>query len=38
MGISVLVTEDFNHMSEVAADIVVSQALDALAGWLASVR
>ncbi len=30
MGISVFVTEDFNHMSEVAADIVVKRITDIL--------
>lgn len=30
MGISVFVTEDFNHMSEVAADIVVKRIMDIL--------
>ncbi len=30
MGINVFVTEDFNHMSEVAADIVVKKIIDTL--------
>jgi glucosamine-6-phosphate deaminase len=30
MGISIFVTEDFNHMSEVAADIVVKKIIDTL--------